>query len=129
MKKNKIVISTNRSFGIVFFIFFFIIATYPLINDGNIRIWSIFIAVTFLILGLLNSRILTPFNKIWFKFGILLGNLISPIILGIIFFLIITPTSLIMKILGKNLLNLKKNNKSSYWVERPKIKSKMKNQF
>ena len=129
MKKNKIVISTNRSFGIVFFIFFFIIATYPLINDGNIRIWSIFIAVTFLILGLLNSRILTPFNKIWFKFGVLLGNLISPIILGIIFFLIITPTSLIMKILGKNLLNLKKNNKSSYWVERPKIKSKMKNQF
>ena len=129
MKKNKIVISTNRSFGIVFFIFFFIIATYPLINDGDIRIWSIFIAVTFLILGLLNSRILTPFNKIWFKFGILLGNLISPIILGIIFFLIITPTSLIMKILGKNLLNLKKNNKSSYWVERPKIKSKMKNQF
>ena len=129
MKKNKIVISTNRSFGIVFFIFFFIIATYPLINDGNIRIWSIFIAVTFLILGLLNSRILTPFNKIWFKFGVLLGNLISPIILGIIFFLIITPTSLIMKILGKNLLNLKKNNKSSYWVERPKIKGKMKNQF
>ncbi len=129
MKKNKIVISTNRSFGIVFFIFFFIIATYPLINDGDIRIWSIFIAVTFLILGLLNSRILTPFNKIWFKFGVLLGNLISPIILGIIFFLIITPTSLIMKILGKNLLNLKKNNKSSYWVDRPKIKSKMKNQF
>ena len=129
MKKNKIVISTNRSFGIVFFIFFFIIATYPLINGGDIRIWSIFIAVTFLILGLLNSRILTPFNKIWFKFGVLLGNLISPIILGIIFFLIITPTSLIMKILGKNLLNLKKNNKSSYWVERPKIKSKMKNQF
>ena len=83
----------------------------------------------FFILGLLNSRILTPFNKIWFKFGVLLGNLISPIILGIIFFLIITPTSLIMKILGKNLLNLKKNNKSSYWVERPKIKSKMKNQF
>ena len=129
MKKNKIVISTNRSFGIVFFIFFFIIATYPLINGGDIRIWSIFIAVTFLILGLLNSRILTPFNKIWIKFGVLLGNLISPIILGIIFFLIITPTSLIMKILGKNLLNLKKNNKSSYWVERPKIKSKMKNQF
>ena len=86
MKKNKIVISTNRSFGIVFFIFFFIIATYPLINDGDIRIWSIFIAVTFLILGLLNSRILTPFNKIWFKFGVVLGNLISPIILGIIFF-------------------------------------------
>ncbi len=129
MKKNKIKISTNRSFGIVFFIFFFIIAVYPLINNGDIRIWSIIIALTFLILGLFNSRILTPLNKIWFRFGILLGNLISPIIMGIIFFLIITPTSFIMKILGKNLLNLKRNNKNSYWVERPKIKSKMKNQF
>ena len=126
---DDIKISSNKSFGIVFFVVFLLIAIYPLINGGDIRIWSIFIAVTFLILGLLNSRILTPFNKIWFKFGVLLGNLISPIILGIIFFLIITPTSLIMKILGKNLLNLKKNNKSSYWVERPKIKSKMKNQF
>ncbi len=129
MKKNKIKISTNRSFGIVFFFFFFIIAVYPLINNGDIRIWSIIIALTFLILGLFNSRILTPLNKIWFRFGILLGNLISPIIMGIIFFLIITPTSFIMKILGKNLLNLKRNNKNSYWVERPKIKSKMKNQF
>ena len=129
MKKNKIKISTNKSFGIVFFIFFLFIATYPLMNNEDIRIWSIIIAITFLILGLFNSRILTPLNKIWFRFGILLGNLISPIIMGIIFFLIITPTSLIMKILGKNLLNLKRNNKSTYWVERPKIKSKMKNQF
>ena len=126
---NKIKLGSNRSFGIVFFIFFFIIAVYPLINNGDIRIWSIIIALTFLILGLFNSRILTPLNKIWFRFGILLGNLISPIIMGIIFFLIITPTSFIMKILGKNLLNLKRNNKNSYWVERPKIKSKMKNQF
>ena len=82
-----------------------------------------------MILGLLNSRALTPLNKLWFKFGILLGNFVSPIIMGIIFFVIVTPTALIMKFLGKDLLNLKKSNKSTYWIERSKIKSKMKNQF
>ena len=85
--------------------------------------------ITFLILGLLNSKILTPLNKTWFKFGILLGSFVSPIVMGAVFFAIVTPTSLIMKILGKNLLNLKKDNKRTYWIERSKIKSKMKNQF
>ena len=78
---------------------------------------------------MLNSKILTPLNKIWFKFGILLGSFVSPIVMGVVFFAIITPTSLIMKILGKNLLNLKKDNKKTYWIARSKIKSKMKNQF
>ena len=87
------------------------------------------IAIIFLILGLLNSKILTPLNKIWFKFGILLGSLVSPIIMGMVFFAIVTPTSLTMRVLGKNLLNLKKGNKKTYWIERSKIKSKMKNQF
>ena len=87
------------------------------------------ISIIFLILGLFNSRILTPLNKIWFKLGILLGNFVSPIVMGIVFFVIVTPTSLIMKVLGKNLLNLKKGNKKTYWIERSKIKSKMKNQF
>ena len=79
--------------------------------------------------NLLNSKILTPLNKIWFKFGILLGGFISPIVMGIVFFTIVTPTSLIMKVLGKNLLNLKKGNKKTYWIEKSKIESKMKNQF
>ena len=129
MKNDNIKISSNKSFGIVFFIFFLVIAILPLLNDDNIRIWSLIVSIIFLILGFLNSQILTPLNKLWFKFGILLGNFISPIVMGIVFFVIVTPTSLIMRVLGKNLLNLKKGNKKTYWIERSKIESKMKNQF
>ena len=129
MNKNKIQISSNRSFGIVFFIVFLIISTYPLIDGGNLRIWSLIVSVIFLILGLLNSNILAPFNKLWFKFGIFLGNIISPIIMGIVFFTVVTLTSFIMKLLGKDLLNLKKSKNKSYWIEKVKIKSTMKNQF
>ena len=126
---KSIKISSNKSFGIVFFIVFLIVSIYPIFNSGDLRIWSLIISITFLILGLLNSSILSPLNKLWFKFGILLGSIISPIVMGIVFFAIVTPTSLIMKILGKNLLNLKKGNKKTYWIERSKIESKMKNQF
>ena len=129
MNKNKIQISSNRSFGIVFFIVFLIISTYPLIDGGNLRIWSLIVSVIFLILGLLNSNILAPFNKLWFKFGIFLGNIMSPIIMGIVFFTVVTLTSFIMKLLGKDLLNLKKSKNKSYWIEKVKIKSTMKNQF
>jgi predicted membrane protein len=129
MNSSEIKIASNRSFGIVFFLFFLIVSIFPLLKDENIRIWSLIIALAFLILGLLNSKILTPLNKIWFKFGILLGSFVSPIVMGVVFFTIVTPTSLIMKVLGKNLLNLKKDNKKTYWIERSKIKSKMKNQF
>ena len=122
-------IGSNKNFGIVFFLFFSIVSIFPLFKDGNIRIWSLIIAIIFLILGLLNSKILTPLNKIWFKLGILLGSFVSPIVMGVVFFVIVTPTSLIMKVLGKNLLNLKRDNKRTYWIERSKIKSKMKNQF
>ena len=129
MNSNKIKISSNKSFGIVFFVFFLIISLFPLLKDNNIRIWAMIAAIIFLILGFLNSPILTPLNKIWFKFGILLGNFISPVVMGIVFFVVVTPTALLMRIFGKNLLGLKRNNKASYWIERPKIKSKMKNQF
>ena len=129
MKNSNIKIGTNKSFGIVFFLFFLIVSIFPLFKDGNIRIWSLIIAMIFLILGLLNSKVLTPFNKIWFKFGILLGSFVSPIVMGVVFFAVVTPTSLIMKVLGKNLLNLKKDNKKTYWIERSKIKSKMRDQF
>ena len=125
-KYNK---SSNKSFGIVFFLFFLIVSLFPLFKNENIRVWSLIIAIIFLILGLLNSKFLTPLNKIWFKFGILLGNFVSPIVMSIVFFVIVTPTSIIMRVLGKNLLNLKKGNKKTYWVERSKIQSKMKNQF
>ena len=122
-------ISSNRSFGIIFFIVFSLIALYPLIYNGEIRIWSITISLIFLVLGLLNSKILTPLNKIWFKFGIFLGKIISPFVMGIIFFLVVTPIGLIMRLLGKDVLNLKYNKNKSYWIEKSGPKSKMKNQF
>mgnify|MGYP000894953608 CR=1 FL=1 len=129
MKKSEINISSNKSFGLVFFVFFLIITIYLFKKSGDIQEWSLIISIIFLILSLLNSKILSPLNKIWFKFGIILGNIVSPIIMGIIFFLIVTPTSIVMRILGKNLLNLKRNNEDSYWIKRSKIKSKMKDQF
>mgnify|MGYP001254918148 CR=1 FL=1 len=121
--------SSNRSFGIVFFIVFLFISLYPLTYSGEIRIWSVIISFIFLVLGLFNSKILTPLNKYWFKFGIFLGKIISPMIMGIIFFLVVTPTGLIMRLLGRDVLNLKYNKSQSYWIEKNGPKSKMKNQF
>ena len=129
MKDSNIKIGTNKSFGIVFFIVFLIISILPILYDENIRIWSLVISIIFLILGLLNSSLLTILNKVWFKFGILLGNFVSPIVLGLVFFVVVTPTSILMRLFGKDLLNLKKNDKKSYWIERSKIKSKMKKNF
>jgi len=126
---DEIKISSNRSFGIVFFIVFLLIATYPLLNDGHLRIWSLIISVIFLVLGLLNSKTLYPLNKIWFKFGIFLGKIISPFIMGLIFFLVVTPIGLFMRLLNKDLLSLKFNKKKTYWIEKNEPKSKMKNQF
>ena len=126
---DDIKIGSNRSFGIVFFLVFLLIATYPLINGNEIRLWSLVISIIFLFLGLINSKILNPFNKLWFKFGIFLGKIISPLIMGIIFFLVVTPIGLLMRLLNKDLLNLKFNNDSSYWIEKNEPKSKMKNQF
>ena len=123
-------ISSNRSFGIVFFVVFLFIALYPITYSEDIRIWSLIISFILIILGLLNSKILTPLNKLWFKFGVILGKIISPIIMGIIFFLVVTPIGLIMKVLGKDLLRLKYNKKdNTYWIEKNGPKSKMKNQF
>tara|TARA_Y100001970_G_scaffold5209_1_gene5914 strand:+ start:3229 stop:3612 length:384 start_codon:yes stop_codon:yes gene_type:complete len=126
---DDIKISSNKSFGIVFFVVFLIIATYPLINNEELRIWSLVISLIFLVLGLINSKILTPLNKIWFKFGLLLGKIISPIIMGLVFFLVVTPIGFIMRIIGKDLLNLRFNKEKSYWIEKTGPKSKMKNQF
>ena len=126
---DDVKVSSNRSFGIVFFVVFLLIAFYPLINGGNIRSWFVVISLIFLVLGLLNSKILAPLNKIWFKFGIFLGKIVSPFIMGIIFFLVVTPIAFTMRIIGKDLLNLKFNKDKSYWIEKTGPKSKMKNQF
>ena len=126
---DEIKISSNRSFGIVFFIVFLLISIYPLLNDDHLRIWSLIISIVFLILGLLNSKILFPLNKIWFKFGILLGKIISPLIMALIFFVVVTPIGLLMRLFNKDLINLKFNKSKSYWIEKKEPKSKMKNQF
>ena len=125
----KIQISSNRSFGILFFIVFLLIAFWPILNEEKIRIWSIILAIIFIILGLKNSKLLTPLNILWFKFGILLGKIVSPLIMSIIFFFVVTPIGLLMRILNKDLLNLKFNNKDSYWIKKNDYKSKMKDQF
>ena len=126
---DEIKISSNRSFGIVFFIVFLLIALYPLLKGNDLRIWSLVISFIFLILGLINSKILTPLNRLWFKFGLLLGKFISPLIMGIIFFVVVTPIGIIMRLLKKDLLNLKYNKKETYWINKSGPKSKMKNQF
>ena len=129
MKNTEIKIGSNKSFGVVFFIVFLLIAIYPLINNEGFRIWSFIISIIFLVLGLINSKVLTPLNKLWFKFGLLLGGIVSPVIMGIIFFFVVTPIALIMRIIGKDLLNLKFTKNKSYWIEKSGPKSKMKNQF
>ena len=126
---DKIKLGSNRSFGIVFFVVFLLIALYPLISNGEIRIWSLIVSLIFLVLGLINSKFLNPLNKLWFKFGLFLGKIVTPIIMGIIFFLVVTPIGLIMKVLRKDLLNLRYNKNKTYWIEKSGPKSKMKNQF
>jgi len=126
---EKIKISSNRSFGIVFFILFLVISLYPLLKDNEISYWALIISLLFLVLGLMNSKILSPLNLLWFKFGLLLGKIVSPIVMGIIFFGVVTPISLLLKLFNKDVLNLKKNKGKSYWVEKSKTKSTMKNQF
>ena len=129
MDHKDIKIGSNRSFGLVFFVVFLLISIYPILKDGNIRIWSLIISFIFLVLGLLNSNLLSPLNKLWFKFGLFLGKIISPIIMGIIFFLVVTPIAVIMRLLKKDLLNLKFKENNTYWIDKSGPKSKMKNQF
>ena len=121
--------SSNRSFGIVFCIVFLIISFWSFFDTAEIRYWSLVIAIIFFTLGLLNSKILTPLNLIWFKVGIFLGNFISPIVMAIIFFIVITPISLLLKLFNKDVLNLKNNKDKTYWIKKDGPKSKMKNQF
>ena len=127
---NNVELNSNRSFGIVFFIFFLIISLFPLFYGNNIKLFPLTISLIFLILGILNSKILGPLNKLWFMFGILLGRFFSPIIIALIFFSIIVPISFLMKIFNKDILELKfDQKKKTYWKLKPSPKSTMKNQF
>ena len=130
MQNKNIKISSNKSFGIVFFIFFLIISLYPLIHGENLRTWSLCLSIIFLILGFLNSIFLTPLNFLWFNFGLFLGKFISPLVLGVVYFIVVFPTSLILKIFKKNYLNIKFNkNTHSYWINIKNKTSSMEDQF
>ena len=128
MKNLKL--PSNRNFGIVFFIFFFILSLWPLLNNGEILKLPLILSIIFLLLGIFNSKILTPLNRMWMKFGLLLGSIISPIVMGIIFFGIITPTGFILRIFKKDILMLKRNqNSHTYWIGKDNSNNDMKNQF
>ena len=129
-QKLKIKVSSNRSFGLVFFVVFLIIGLWPLLDGGQFKIWSLFFSLFFLVLGLLNSKLLTPLNLLWTKFGILLGNVFAPIVMCFIFFLVVTPFGLLMRIMGRDLLRTKYNKSGkSYWIKREKRITKMNQQF
>ena len=129
MKSNsKTIIPSNRSFGLVFFIVFLIVALWPLKSGEDLRLWSLALSIIFLILGIFNSKLLTPLNKLWMKFGMFLGLMVSPIVMGIVFFSVVTPIGFFMRIMGKDLLRLK-SKKNTYWIDRDNIKSSMKKQF
>ena len=116
MKKNK---NTNRSFGILFFVVFFIIGIWPILSGNELRLWSFIIAIIFLIMGIMRSRFLTPLNFAWIKFGEFLGVIIAPIIMGLVYFLVVLPIGIFMRILGKDLLNLKfKKSLDTYWTKK-----------
>ena len=121
--------SPNIVFGVFFFGFFFIISIWPLLSGEDIRYWSLFISITFILLTIFSSDSLTPLNKLWIKLGFSMGKIISPFIMGAIFFLLVTPISLIMRAASKDNLNLKKTNQKTYWINKTSNKSKMKDQF
>ena len=130
LSKSKIKISSNRNFGLVFFIIFLIVSLWPLTYEEPIRTWSAILSLVFLILGLMNSKLLTPLNQLWFKFGMILGAVVAPIVMGVVFFLVVTPIGIVMKLMGKDLLNKKHNKKKqTYWIKRKTSPGSMKRQF
>ena len=129
MNNKTIKLPSNRSFGIIFFIVFLIISFWPTIEGQSLRFWSLAIALIFLVFGLLNSKLLSPLNLIWIKFGEALGRIIAPIAMGIVYFIIITPIGLFMRLIGKDLLRTKFSKNNSYWIKREKNIGSMKRQF
>jgi len=130
LNKSKIQMSSNRNFGLVFFIVFLLLGFWPLINGEEIQFWSVIISMIFLFFGIINSKLLTPLNLLWFRFGILLGSIFAPIVMMFVFFLVVTPIGFAMRIMGKDLLNKKRDKKKeTYWVNREKSAGSMKRQF
>ena len=122
--------SSEKSFGVVFSIVFLIVALYPLITSAGLRIWALVVSIIFFLLAFLAPKILVLPNKLWFKFGLLLGSIVAPIVMAFVYFVTVLPTGLIMRLLGKDLLKQKLDkNAKSYWVKRSEPMGSMKNQF
>ena len=122
--------SSEKSFGVVFSIVFLIVALYPLINSEGLRIWALVASIIFFLLAFLAPKILVLPNKLWFKFGLLIGSIVAPIVMAFVYFVTVLPTGLIMRLLGKDLLKQKLDkNAKSYWVKRSEPMGSMKNQF
>lgn len=121
---------SNKNFGYVFSFIFFLIGFFPLFFDGSPRLWSICIGLVMISITLLKASLYQTPNYLWFKLGILLGRVVSPIIMVLIFFLIIFPTGLLLRLFRKDVLGLRfDKNKKTYWVHRDEPMQSMKNQF
>lgn len=130
---SEIEVSSERSFGFVFAAFFGIVAFWPLLSEGALRIWAIAVAAVFLVVALAVPKLLKPLNILWFKFGMLLGRIVTPIVMLLVFVVAVLPTGLIMRAFGKDPMSRKMEPASkSYWIGRaprdPETNS-MKNQF
>jgi hypothetical protein len=118
----------NITFGILFFFLFLIIGLYPLKSNGTIRIWSVLFSLAFLVITIIRPNLFTFLNKLWIKFGILLGKIISPIVMGLVFFFVVTPIGILVRILKKDVMGLKRG-ATSYWINREDKLQSMKKQF
>ena len=122
--------SSNRSFGVLFFVVFLSVGFWPMLNSGTPNYYLILFSLIFLILGLINSKILSPLNMGWIKLGEILGKIIAPIVMAFVYFLILTPISLLVRLFGKDLIGMKfSNNIKSYWIKRKKHLGTMDKQF
>ena len=129
MQSHNSKIGSNKSFGLWFFLIFLLIGIYPLIDNAEIRVWALIVSFLFFGLGISNSKILSSLNRSWFKFGIILSKIMSPLIMGLIFFCIVMPIGIIMRLLNYDLLRLRLNDKITYWVKKDEIKNNMKKQY
>ncbi|MFL2932176.1 MAG: SxtJ family membrane protein [bacterium] len=121
---------SERNFGIVFSVVFLFFSFYPNFSYEKIRLWSLVVSVLFFLISIFQPSILKSLNFLWFKFGILLGRIISPIIMALVFVFAIIPTGIIIRLMGKDPLQRKfLKNKNSYWIPRKISRQSMKNQF
>ena len=111
--------SSNRSFGIVFAVVFAIIGLFPLIGGSSVRWWSLIVAGVFLALAFSVPKLLSPLNRLWMRFGLLLHRIVNPLVMALLFFLVVTPIALLMRLFGKRPLHLETEpDAESYWIPR-----------